>query len=335
MRITIAKPFAPFSQEFGVKLPLLRTRWVLRVYPTKWILSNGKKQTEIQFSLHGPFQNFLVMLNLEKERIEVSGKAQEGFFRFYLLSKNQIQLVTKKAPSSCKITLSGTSLEAINVEKIDPFVEKLSLGVHKTQDITMIRRRDALEEILPLWHRVAGFYPATHVSTLPVQADVEAGPETSPKTGPKTGLEAGIEQLYKTFHGEFSGIFCPEKDPYYQRIEGSISSPLDYGPNLIRQLFFSEHGEDLHVLKKVFFPFGKMQGIQTALGSVDFSWAKKKLRELVLQVEKAGKLKIKTAPSIKYCRVFKNRSCIHKKMPLTMSMPAEAGCTYTFDRFAK
>ncbi|MEL7430950.1 MAG: hypothetical protein AAGI90_00260 [Chlamydiota bacterium] len=312
MPISIGGKYAPFSRSFVCKLPILRTDWVATIYPTEILLENGSLNAKITHSFTGPFSTFLCVLNAENGRIEISGKAQEGYFRFHLVSEKNVAFLVKKKPADCNTTFSGFPLEKIPVQEAALSQEKLSLGSHKKQEIEEVRRRGTLEEILPLWHRIATFYPAKKPAPLVDQ-----------------------NLLLRTFWSEFSGIFCPEKDPFRLRIPSVLEDPFSYGSSLIATCFFFYKNNTLHFLPKKWFPFGKMTGIFVeGVGHIDFSWSKNKMRMIHIHGKKEAKVHL-SLPGLKTVRLSANRKILEKKRSLKDPLLIEEGRSYVLDRFER
>ncbi|MEM8628797.1 MAG: hypothetical protein AAGF04_01810 [Chlamydiota bacterium] len=312
MSVKITTTCAPFSQAFGCFVPLLKTSWTVQIYPTCLLFQGEGKGAKVTFSMTGPFSSFLCTLAPDRERIEIRGKGQEGFFSFHIVSEKSIRLVVKKKPDSCSLHFSGTPLEEIPVYSVPKNREKLSLGVHKKQDIEAIRRRGDLQEILPIWHGIARLYPRE-----------------------KEAIFSDLSLFYRTFWAEFGGIFCPQEDPFLLKIPQKISQPFSYGSQLISSLFFQQKGNTLHFLPKMQFPFGKMTGIEAEkIGILDFAWSKKKVRKVVLRATTSTEITLRVS-GMRHFRLFENQKLHTKKMLLTRAIEIAKGRLYVFDRFER
>lgn len=310
MRIKIAQRYAPFSTSYGVKVPILRTDWTVKVYPTLWVFSSKNQSFEVKLPLSGPFANHLCLLNAEKGFIEISGKALEGYFRLQIIGGKKLEIRVKKMPKFLKPIYDQSALDQVIVKPLVQIKERLALGNNKKQDIDAIRSRQDLAEILPIWHKISGFYPEKPFSAL-----------------------LDLQIMSSTFFREFSGIFCPDSDPYHLNIAKAISQPFSYGPSLIRSLFLESEGSCLHFLPKMLFPFGKMTDISVeGIGVISFEWSKKKLRRLEIQSAHTKEICLKSR-DLKKARLKKSKES--KNILLNHPICLEANHLYLFDRFEK
>jgi len=155
MRISIAERLRPYSHLPGSKLllPLAGTR--VQVFPALLKIEGE----DFPLSLSGPVKNFTVQQDLERPSIRVFGEAREGYFRYRLEDGN---CIIERDPGK---VLAGLPKTFSNKKTELPFLDKLSLGSHKSQDWELIRRRLDLKEILPLIMRLGQLLPIATAST--------------------------------------------------------------------------------------------------------------------------------------------------------------------------
>ena len=153
MRIEIKNKLRPFSHRPGTRCLIPLTTWEVQVFPTKVFFRNlasslSVEKKELQLPVKGPVQGFTVLQDLEKARIEVFGRGQGGYFRFFITG----QSLEFKAG---EVTL----LEFI--EKIHPLarLENLFLGVSKKQDWDLVQRRMMADELFPFLLRLSQLTP--------------------------------------------------------------------------------------------------------------------------------------------------------------------------------
>ena len=141
MKINIAERLRPFSHEAGVFVPLPGSLLQLQVFPTLLRVFDSEKLIE-EKPLVGSYKGFTVMLDLERGCIKVWSRGQEGIFRYHIYS-HEGSFVVGEGKDNCSIGK----------------MPRLSLGSHKKQDWTLVKRRLDMCEILPVWHRLGKMVP--------------------------------------------------------------------------------------------------------------------------------------------------------------------------------
>src|SRR5581483_3350321 len=182
MKISIQKPFLPFSHEMPTWTILPYSFIGLEIYPAFiaiYDLSSGyfrKLLKEIELTNFGPMEEFLVTLNLEEGCVEVSGFLKTGVLR-YRIEAHETKgclLTMINIPDKSGGTIFGERLlkgeeltlyptiktpSLIHKERLLHERERLSLGSHKAQDVHEIFKRKDLTEILPLWFLLSQSVP--------------------------------------------------------------------------------------------------------------------------------------------------------------------------------
>src|SRR5689334_7566978 len=113
--------FRPYSLDKKVLTLIAGTRLALEVKPERYRIFDPATSKTVEEKSMPALSKQAVFLDLEKMHVEISGFGQDGFFRTII-------------PGGEK-----------------PYTrERLSLGVHKAQDATLIFRRKKPEEIFPI-----------------------------------------------------------------------------------------------------------------------------------------------------------------------------------------
>ena len=123
MRIKDTFRFKPFSHTPGVRCLLPNTRLVYQIFPSRYVV--GDEVVEIS-----PLKKFTVLQDLERDEIVISGFSLSGFKRYVI--KNE----ASKRP-----------------------LERLTLGVDKSQEWSQVIRRGQMKEILPFWYWISQKVP--------------------------------------------------------------------------------------------------------------------------------------------------------------------------------
>ncbi len=324
MNIEIAKKEAPFSKLYGVFAIIPKTSYGVRIFPTKIeFYTKNHKSLEVFLDLKGPFKDFAVFLNVEKELIEVFGFSKDGFFRYRIFSEGTVKIAFDKTPKKFFLNINGALAEAkgpidlpFESSVYNTFNERLSLGASKAQDMEMIARREDLKEILPLWFAIGKMarpeqmkYEGT--SSLLLQAEREI------QNKEKLKLEETFLNIYKI---GFKGIFYPTLfDEKFQGIidmDAAVSKDADAlillkkGYELIRRMFFQGEGDVLHILPCLLpsFHSGRMINLKHGSFKIDFEWSKKILKKMILCSSEPQKIQLSLQRDIKTFRVRKKKN---------------------------
>lgn len=339
MRIDSDLKFRPFSHVPGTGALIPGSCWALYAYPTRLVLKNliSGKEKSLDLSLTGPVKRFTLLQDLERRALLVFGTAEEGYFRLMLTHKEKkICILAKRIPAG-GLEIGGERLKLKEMKQISvaehnylpPYVEHLSLGCHKAQDVDLMRRRLDLSEVLPLWFRIGQLTPPTlsaqKEGTLTLLPSIAQELEERDKMHvAKPFLELYLSGL--------SDIFVPRLiDEQFQGVAPKINaassdlSPLallSEGAQLIRLLFFHQKGNDISLLPCLPPELHAGRLINIHAGDVftcDIEWSKKTLRRVVIRPLKNETVNLKLQRSIKTYRV--RTSCRGKGEKVASNKP--------------
>lgn len=330
MNITIAESLRPFCHTPGAACIVPFSAWKITVFPSRLNCENliDGSSHEFTLSLQGPVKEFTVQQELEEGCVKVFGVAIDGYFRYCLkMEDNILQLWFEKVPASgVVLSTETTSQEIKSGEKVkigeksstvENSLEKLSLGQHKAQDWSAIRKRGDLSEIFPHWLRLGQIIPKVE--------------ESSSKQGMLQLLEnceraASSDKMQvkdaftKLFLAGFSSMLMPRlNDEEHQGIvpagvlDNKVSAIelLSKGSSVIRSLFFQEKEGVYHLLPSLppDFHSGRMIRIKTLKGDlIDLEWSKKTLRKAVIHIGSSSEITLSLQKHIESYRVRKSLS---------------------------
>ena len=329
MRIEIAERLRPFSHVPGATCIVPKSTCQVQVFPTRLVFNN---ELEFQIDLKGPMRGFTVELDLEKAHVRVFGQTPDGYVRYVIRrEEGGIAIHFDKKPPQ---------LLALPKEQgpvIAP-LERLSLGMHKAQDVELIRRRRDLKEIFPLWHRLGRLIPSVpskKVGTLDLLEQARA----QVLAGEKDALALSFLNL---FDAGFSSLLTPRlRDEQFQGLIPDLpeipagSSPLTLlteGAALIRALFLQESPHELTLLPCLLpeFHSGRLTSNEISL-----EWSKKLLRCVILRPSVSREVRLVLQKPLESFRVrtsLRERGrTVARDEPLILT----ANQTLFLDRFQK
>ena len=360
MRISIASKIRPFLRRGGSSTVLPGSTYQVQVFPGLIRVFDLRTSMptliqEVFLHVKGPLEQFLICNDLEKGRLTVSGKSQDGWMRYHLISSHQalgIQFFVEKTPAcgleiqmnekshflfaneSLPLFGSPAAFEAFQV----PDCDRLSLGNHKSGDWDLIKRRFELIEILPILHRLGQLVPQTHAE------------KTS--AGTLILLEECKENLNREAYWKrfLAGCFYEMLVPqlFDQGFQGLISSkneiPFSISPltilsessHLIRSLFFLEEENHLSFLPYVLpsMHCGRMLDIPLKDGGkISLEWTKKCMRRFILISGSDCEISFKMNSSLRNCRLRHNHTDKGERISTKSSLKVEKNCQYLFDNF--
>lgn len=339
MSIKIRERLHPFSHLPGISCLIPKSRLIVQVFPTLLRFSNGE---EILLELQGPVQGFTVEQDLEKGRIAVYGRASQGYFRYWIEQEEKaISVRFDKFPIFKEDYLIPQAMEKIPLSK-----ERLSLGMHKTQNWELIRQRSDLKEIFPIWLRLGNLLPELSEATKDVGM-LQLLKKCEEKIAAKE-KKTVAQSFLNLFLAGFSDMLVPRlEDTQFQGLvpQGEFSpaecSPLlllKKGASCIRSLFFQED-QDLFFLLPclpVEFNCGRYLGLTTLAGDeLDLEWSKKTLRQVVLHPKHSRPVKFALQKSLKSFRVRTSLQDRGQRHEAEESLMVTAGTLLLFDRFQK
>lgn len=325
--IKIEESLRPFSHLPGTKLPLPFSDKGIQVFPAAIRLLPENKL--IPLNISGPVKNFTCMLDLEKSVIKVFGEAASGYFRYFLFASDDKVCFFQDRGNP--VLIESSSLVFADKLPSSKEFEKFSLGSNKTLDWELVKRRSLLEEIMPVWYRLGQMFKCSG------EHDSESLLRELLKS---TGLPTKAAFL-NLFHAGFSGIFHPESMDYsylgmplapVESGQNPISSLVD-GFNKIRSLLILENGSNCVILPEIllFFPHGKITGIQTSFGEVDVEWTKNHIRQMVIHCIKPSKVDFSFPKTHKNCRL--KTADLHLNLSLNCTLDLRADTHYFFSHF--
>jgi len=348
MRIKIANKLLAFSHLPGTKTILLGTDLLLQIYPTK-LISND---FTLSIAFDGPCIDFTVANDFEKGKITVFGKINAGFFRYSIfLAEDSLIGIKIEKDDSKTLQMDVQATSSLKISKFDKYItieypsiiksalEKLSLGNHKKQDMSLVQRRADLKEILPLWF-MAGQWK-TCCSTVSNSNTLLGNVENAIKNEARDQIYDPFLYLYKA---AFSGIFAPRVlDEDFQGFplppihEKSPFVLLHEGMKLIRSLFVRSEDNKLFLLPKLpsEFACGRMIDVIAFNGALhlSFEWTKFKLFKVILRGLKKCEFQLHLQSEIK---TFRTRSSLAEKgitVDRNAAISIEIGQSLYLDRF--
>lgn len=305
MSIRIALRLRPFSHEPGTSCPIPHTSWEAKIFPTKIFFRDlaSAKEEMLSLPIKGPVKDFTIVLNLEKECLEVFGFAHEGYFHYFIIAKgNKLVLQFKKGK---EILLPFAIIHRQPINK-----ERLSLGIHKQQDWDLVCRRRLMTEVFPFWLRLSQVIPE---GSLPKKHWGNFG--LLFKEVDKNEIVLHFSLVFQT---TFQGILSPRvNDQKYLGILPEEKIPEDVpsigliheGAQRIRRIFFREEGDDLFILPELppEFHAGRFVFLQTEFGDrIDIEWAKKQIKKIAIYPKKTRTIKLHLQRNIHSFRWRKN-----------------------------
>lgn len=345
--ISIAQRYLPFSHRPGVRCLLPFSTYGLRVFPTRlcffdMLQTSSPSLGEIELQHCGPIEDFIVTLDLEKGKVIVAGKNTEGYFRFHLgmidgratfcLEKGSLSL---GASSFDVLVLPSNEKKLLNYQLSS--LERLSLGSHKKQDEELIRRRNDMADIIPLWHRLGLLLPK--LPSAPFSGIASLFNEVG--IGTPNDYLSPFCRLWKA---GIDGLFFPRlEDDYSQGIpypplekNASLSplSLLSEGSLFIRSLFIQASGKEISILPHLpkEFHCGRMTDIELDSASISIEWSKKEIRRLLVTPKENGEFSF-SYPHMKTFRLRSSKADRGERLLTKEILNLEADRKYSFDNF--
>jgi hypothetical protein len=316
MKIQITQKLRPFSHRPGVFCVIPGTHFILQAFPSLLRFADFEYALDVK----GPVKNFTVLQDLEKNCLFISGKGENGFYRYRLQAfDGGFELYSEKTKH----------------KKVYPYPllfslpnswERLSLGSHKAQDWDLVVRRDDLKEILPVLFGLSQKIPSTHPQpSLPMLSLLKE------------------EGLHNFCRAAFSDLLVPRLNDEEHLGLLSASSPsgdpfvlFQEFFSFVRSLFFKQNERRLEILPSILFPEGRLIQIQApGVGEIDLEWASKKLRRVIIRANCSGDVVLILPKEITSFRVRGSLASRGKKHLVSDPQFLESGKTYFFDRFEK
>lgn len=305
MQIKIAQRYRPFTHLFGAHLLIPGTYYTAKVYPDRLqLFYAGKEISSIAAKLTGPLTDFIAICDLEKWRIEISGKSREGFFRYYIWGIDKTLFLEGKKGKIFSLEQNPIKL----AEDISFFPKKagrIALGMSKKLEWDRVCKRANLPEIVPVWYQAATCYP-------------------------KEDENLPFEYLYSYFQAGFSGILAPQKP---LNIVPEITNPfalLSAGAQTIESLLLQVEKKKV-VLPKPTFVCGRATDLITPFALFSLQWSGYKMK--IVTIKALEDEKITLSLSMRSFRLRKNRKDQGKVCQNGESFVIEKGISYTLDCF--
>ena len=301
------------------------------IYPTLLRLSKESELIEKPLPFEGPVRPFTIFQDLEKGRVEVTGRAQNGPFRFYLAAeKGKLKLIALKGPLK--------SLILAGAQETLPPKEQLSLGINKQQDWQMVCRRSDPAEILPFWARLAAWTPE-----VPHDPSEKRGTYGLLKEGEKAEQYALVQNA---FEGCFEGILVPRLHDGHlglispEPLPNDLSSLplLHLGAKLIRGLFVRFEDDQIALLPHLppQFHAGRLIHSFTPAGDLlSIEWSKKLLKKVHLKAGSTRAIHLKLQRPLQSYRLRVGRAKRGERHSVKEPLQIESGRDYFLDRFEK
>lgn len=326
MTIKILTRFRPFSHISPVFTLIPRTFYGAEITPAyiRIIDMRDKRVILEKLLAYGPLEQFTVTLDLERERVELSGFSAQGFIRYTITAE--------------KIVCEKGEKEEIAIPVSEKWpqnsVSKLSLGSNKAQNIEHMIQRGQLCELLPHLFLLAQMVPIVqdvvlNPGTLLFQAESDPSYENL-----KNLVRAGFKSLFypRLFDDSYLGFapICETKENQLSLLLLQKLYPLLVG------LFFKEDERAWHILQKLpkEFPVGRLIDFTTQKGhQVSIEWTKKSIRLLEIRANCDDYFIFKFSPDIKR---FRLRTQDAKKLEFITNgaeISLTKGGRYFLDRF--
>ncbi len=355
--IKVVKKNQLFTHLKGKSFPIAFSSWSVCVYPCRLVfedLLSNTRQT-LDLFLKGPIKNFTVLQNLEKNRIEVFGISEEGYFKYFIFSEKRrivLQMIkTPKTGISYQLADKNEKLSAkeeisfpIALHTFAESDEKLSFGIHKQQQMEKITEREDLLEILPIWFALA--------QKMPIVKKKETGclsllGECKKLIDEKKRTEVFF-QWKKIYLACFYDAFVPRlfDDDYQGICENTkllpFPSPVHLvfscGYELIRSMFIKQESNALFLLPclPVECHCGRMLDLQCEnIGSIDLEWSKKMIKRMIIRSVSDENVLLHFPSSIKRFRLRLHRKDRGRWVQSGQSIEMHGNKTYFLDRFQK
>ncbi|MCB1110017.1 MAG: hypothetical protein KDK64_03485, partial [Chlamydiia bacterium] len=222
MKIKLTEKYKPFSHEVGTSLLIPRSSWKATVYPARIQLESllSMKEKEVLVvvpHIEGPLTQFTVMQDLERRWVRVFGSGPQGYFSYRLVaSSHEIILFMERGPKEgISFSYEGETKtlkrkeELIIPTTLSAFPkapnEKMHFGCTKKQDWLLVKRRQNIEEILPIWFELGKHVPPHPVLEMGLSR-LLAKCQEQIETKEKDKIGATFLELFKI---GFEGILAP------------------------------------------------------------------------------------------------------------------------------
>lgn len=361
LHIKIAERLHPFSHQSGTVCLIPKTTWEVQAFPTLLRFRNLQIPEHFEVKLHfkGPIKDFTLEQDLEKGHIHIYGMSQDGYIDYQIVrEKNVLKLACNKVPETgvkCDFLDKSVMLHkgksislpiALQDGVPQAATERLSLGMHRSQDWTLVQRRMDLSEIFPIWLRLAALTPQNKIKELSPVGTLLLLQECKKaiQDAEKNKLKSLFTALFQT---AFQGILAPRlTDEQFLGIIPEMKIPPDLSPllvlkesaTLIRELFFKESAKKIFLLTCLppEMHSGRFVGIKTSDGDeINLEWSKKLLKKVIWRSATEKEITLELQRSIKSFRIRFSQKDHGKRVSVDEPLVLKAGQILYLDRFQK
>ena len=350
MAIKMALRLLPYSHELGTYCLLPRSSLRFQIFPAlvrvhELSQNQPKLLNEIPLNVKGPVQNFTLQQDLERGAIRVWGQAKNGFFRYRCVANeagDSFSLISEKEPEG---TLVLSPLPKGNPLLSRPLYECLSLGSHKSQDWTLMRRRESMREILPHWFRLGQQVSQRAYHALQGTTALLTKCEERVAAHERRLILPAFKDLFRAgFEGMLSPRLVDEEHQGYHLpplSEATPCSPLELlrrGAQMIRSLLIQSQTEGISLLPVLpsDFAFGRALNLYCqGIGRIDLEWSKGVLRRVIVHADTDGLALFHMQKELKNFRLKSNRCSTAAILRCSEAFSIEKGYLYFLDNFKR
>lgn len=320
MPINIGERLRPFSHQPGTVFPVPFTDQGVALYPTAIRVEPSGEL--IHLDVEGPIDDFTGVLDLERGEVRIFGKGKSSPFCYWICADGDNIFCSKAKP----------------VVKTPPLpIERLSLGMSKKLDVDLLKRRNLLSELLPIWFRLGQMVPS---GLIPEGDSLFQDLKDGMLEESRPDLLAHFQALLAA---GFIGCFYPQtidrnflgygKSPLPQGTPPHLL--LSQGYALIRSLVLKVSEPVCYFLPRIssLFHSGRVLGLNLPFGSVDLEWTHYRLRRLQFTCRESGSWHFQFPKEFQTCRLTIDRSIEKYACTSERVLDLVVGSQYFFDRF--
>ena len=346
MKIKIATKLRPFTHTTGMPMMLPGSTIAVTAFPTSLEFRDLTSATENIIRLRGTeggVDDFMVVEDLEKGRVTVSGKSNKGVFRYSIVFVDEaISIVVEKGDIKFFDLPKGFVIKD-SVPKMQIPIERLSLGCHKKQDWDLVTRRLQLDEILPHLLRLGSMMHSTdediHDGTFSLLDECSS----AILSRDKEAISPALQNLIK---GAFYGIMVPRVSDGHQGLisEGTLPSEscapqlLLRTSDIIHSLFIHQEGTTISLLPMLPIELhcGRFVDVSCGdIGTISFEWTKKLLRRAIFRSTYDGPVTFNFQNALKTFRLRTSAKGRGTTVSCGDNLDIKAGIAYYLDNFCK
>ncbi|NGX28082.1 MAG: hypothetical protein K940chlam1_00257 [Candidatus Anoxychlamydiales bacterium] len=352
MQIKIRQKFCLMTHKLGSSFLILNSSYYVKIFPglLEFIDLDTKKSFKIFLFFEGPVKDFTIFQNLKNGDVKVSFHTKRGFLSYKIIKREKFLIFFEKVPSN-KIemkldlikTISSKNEITLPIKVISDQkpTEKISFGIHKKQDLDLIKKRADLTEILPFIFLYSQFYQDIQSACIRKKCIVK---ELTEKiiSREKKDLE---QSFLNVLNAHFFEAFIPRvNDEDYQNIIPIIDEKDTQPLHILRKLFYiikliliDQKPNEISILPCLLTSFhhGRALNITTNVGSFDIEWSKKLIKKLIFRPSKDIKIKLIFQSKIRTYRLKSNLKEKGKIFKNKEMISFEKDKIYFLDKFQK